>query len=257
MEHPHRPKMIIGNWKMHKTIVEARTFVSGLAVAASHCPVQVGLAVPFTMIAPAAEAARGTTVMIGAQNVHEAPDGAFTGEISCQMLKDAGASFVIIGHSERRQLFHEDSSWINRKVKSALNDGLRTILCIGETLEQHQADKTNAILHDQLMHSLEGIKADQLKHVVLAYEPVWAIGTGLTATPEMAQKVHRFCRETIAKNWGKDTAADFMVLYGGSVKSDNAEALLEQSQVDGLLVGGASLELETFSKIIQIGARVF
>lgn len=255
MAHALRPVLIIGNWKMHKTIVEARTFVSGLAVAASHCPVQVGLAVPFTMIAASAEAARGTTIAIGAQNAHEAPEGAFTGEISCQMLKDAGASFVIIGHSERRRLFHEDDALVNRKAKSALDIGLRTVVCVGETIEQHKANKTNDILREQLMRSLDGITSEQLKHVVLAYEPVWAIGTGLTATPEMAQAVQHFCRGIIAEKWGTPAAEALVIQYGGSVKPDNAEALLEQPDVDGLLVGGASLELESFSKIVQISAR--
>lgn len=257
MTHAPRPTVIIGNWKMHKTIIEARTFVSGLAVAASNCQAQIGLAVPYTMIAAAAEAAKGTTIAIGAQNVHENPEGAFTGEISCNMIKDAGASFVIVGHSERRQHFHEDNRLVNRKLKIALNNDLRVIVCIGETGEQYKAGKTKAVLQEQLLQSLEGLEQEQMQHVILAYEPIWAIGNGSTANPEIAEQAQNFCRQIIAEKWGENAAGNLVIQYGGSVKPENATTLLEQPDIDGLLVGGASLNIDSFIKILQVSVKNF
>lgn len=249
MPHARRPKVIVGNWKMHKVIAEARSFVSGLAV--SHYSCRVGLAVPFTMISAAAEAARGTSIMIGAQNVSDKESGAFTGEVSCKMVKDAGATFAVIGHSERRALFNEDDALVNRKVKQALAETLRPLVCIGETLQMHQEGKTHDVLRSQLMRGLEGLTPAQVEHVILAYEPVWAIGTGKTATPDIVQSAQAYCRKVVANAWGKDTAEHITIQYGGSVKPENAAALLALEDVDGLLVGGASLSLESFSKILQ------
>jgi triosephosphate isomerase len=246
-----RPTVIIGNWKMHKTIAESAAFVTSLAFVVRHSSTQVGLAVPYTMITAAADAARGALIAIGAQNVFDAEEGPYTGEISCRMLKDAGASFVIIGHSERRHLFHEDNAWINRKVKRALNDGLRVVLCIGETLEQHQTGKTHAVLHEQLTECLKDVGERQIESLIIAYEPVWAIGTNQTATPEIAQASHHFIRNEIAKKWGKPASERLIIQYGGSVKPENAAALLNEPDIDGLLVGGASLVLDAFVKIIQ------
>jgi len=246
-----RPTVIIGNWKMHKTIAEATAYVTSLGFVVRNCSNQVGLAVPFTMITAAADAARGTMISIGAQNAYDAEEGAFTGEISCKMLKDAGASFVIIGHSERRQLFHEDNAWINRKIKRVLSDGLRPLLCIGETKDQHENGSTFEVLGKQLSESLADITPQQMETITLAYEPIWAVGTNQTATPEIAQTNHRFIRETIARKWGKPVADRIVIQYGGSVKPENAAALLEQPDIDGFLVGGASLSLDSFVKIIQ------
>ncbi len=246
-----RPTVIVGNWKMNKTIIEARAFIAGLALTAHRPTTQVGVAVPFTMIAAAAEAARGSAIAIGAQNVSDMPDGAFTGEISCAMLKDAGASFVIIGHSERRRLYGENDEIVNRKALSAIAAGLRALVCIGETLEQRKGGSTQAVLAEQLVKGLKGFTPAHFEHLVLAYEPLWAIGTHQTATPEQAQETQHFCREKLAGEWGSDIAAKVVIQYGGSVRTDSAQALLVQPDIDGLLVGGGSLSLESFSKIIQ------
>lgn len=251
MHYTSRPTVVIGNWKMYKTIVEARVFVSSLAVAISHTSVQIGLAVPFTMIAAAAEAVKGTPIMIGGQNVNEADEGPFTGEISCKQLQDAGASFVIIGHSERRQLFNETDESVNKKVCKALSLGLRVVMCVGETLAQYEAGQTESVLQAQLENGLKNLPADHLNQLILAYEPVWAIGTNKTATPEIVQSVHCFCRKTVAGILGSSVAENMVIQYGGSVKPENSAPLLEQPDVDGLLVGSASLVLDSFIKIIH------
>lgn len=251
MQQVVRPKVIIGNWKMNKLTAEARSYVSGLALAVSQIPHQIGVAVPFTAICAAAEAARGTPIWIGAQNVSDFEEGPYTGEISVSMLKDAGASFAIVGHSERRHIFHEDNALVNRKVACVLKAGLKPVVCVGETLEQHQTGKTNEVLHTQILNSLKGLSPSNVEHLILAYEPVWAIGTGKTATPENVQSSHAHCRKVIASEWGKDTAEHIVIQYGGSVKPDNAAALLALPDVDGLLVGGASLSLESFNQIIH------
>lgn len=245
-----RPTVIAGNWKMYKTIFEAQVFVKVLAPLIKGCSAKVWLAVPFTAIQAAAIFAQGTSIVIGAQNVNDAEEGAFTGEISCRMLKEAGAAFVIIGHSERRQLFREDDAWINRKLKQILKDGLKPIVCIGETLDQYQAGKGKEVVRSQLMQSLKDINSEEMKKVIIAYEPIWAIGTGKTATPEAAQEMQHFCRETISAHWDKTVAEQVVIQYGGSVKPDNAAALLAQPDIDGLLVGGASLSVDSFSKIV-------
>jgi len=249
MAHVHRPKVIVGNWKMHKGIAEARSFVTGLAL--SHFTSLVGLAVPYTCLSAAAEAARGSAIMIGAQNVSDNEDGPFTGEISSKMLKDTGATFAIVGHSERRQHFHEDDTLVNNKIKRLIESGLRPLMCIGETLEQHQDGKSHQVLHAQLINGFRGLTPGQVEHIIVAYEPVWAIGTGKTASPETVEAAHAYCRKVIASAWGKDTAEHIIIQYGGSVKADNAAALLALSDVDGLLVGGASLALESFTKILH------
>lgn len=250
MGHHHRPMTIIGNWKMHKKIPEARSFVSGLAVA--HYTCRVGLAVPFTMISTTSEAARGTPIMIGAQNVSAYQDGPYTGEISSAMLKDAGASFAIVGHSERRELFHEDNEVINKKIKQLLAEAIKPVVCVGESLQQQQEGKAHDVLHEQIAKCLNGLSPEQVEHLILAYEPVWAIGTGEAATLESVEAAHAFCRKVVANGWGCDTAEHIVMLYGGSVKPENAKGLLEIEDVDGLLIGGASLSPETFSKILSL-----
>lgn len=253
-----RPVVIAGNWKMYKTIEEATGYVETLAslLQKSQAPkseLAVYLAVPFTAIYPTAERVKalGAPLTIGAQNMNDATEGAFTGEIAARMLIEAGAQFVILGHSERRDLFHETNLLVNRKVKRALADNIQPILCVGETLEERTSGKMEAVLEEQILGSLEGLAAKDLTGLILAYEPVWAIGTGKVAQPEDAEAAHQFCRSVIEKEWGKRAAGRIVIQYGGSVKPENAGLLLEQANVDGLLVGGASLSPEVFSQIIN------
>lgn len=246
-----RPTIIVGNWKMHKTIAEAKLFIEKLSTKISHTNVNVWIAVPFTAIEASVEAARNTPILIGAQNVNEEESGAFTGEISCDMLKDAGAAFVLIGHSERRKLYFESDAAINKKIKRALHDHLRPVLCVGETLIQHKKGQAFEIVAQQLSQGLKEINAKEMHNIILAYEPVWAIGSNQTVTPEQAQKMHLFCREFLSRHWTNAVAEKVVILYGGSVKPDNASALLLEPDVDGLLVGGSSLSVDSFSKIID------
>lgn len=251
MPNGQRQHVIAGNWKMYKTIQETEAYVRELTPLVADSDVSVFLSVPFTAIRSASEAAKGSNIHIGAQNMNDASEGAFTGEIAGTMLVEAGANFVIIGHSERRHIFGESDAFINRKVKRALDDGLIPILCIGETLEQRDSGSTEAILKEQLSQSLADIQSDQMSKILIAYEPVWAIGTGKTATPDHAQEVHVFIRETIKELWGEDDADKTTIMYGGSVKPNNARHLMEQPDIDGLLVGGASLTVESFSHIVH------
>ncbi|NGX54568.1 MAG: Triosephosphate isomerase [Chlamydiae bacterium] len=249
----NRPVIITGNWKMYKTIEEAAQFVEALTPLIKQSPLSAYLSVPFTAIHSTAELVKklDAPIVIGAQNMHDASEGAFTGEIAAKMLKDAGAEFVILGHSERRHIFHESNSFINRKVKKAIAEDLQPILCIGETLEQRESGKVEETLKSQLLESLKEISAKDLEKVVIAYEPVWAIGTGKVANADDAEKAHLFCRKVIAEKWSQEDAAVIPILYGGSVKPDNAGALLAEPDIDGLLVGGASLSPENFSQIIN------
>lgn len=250
---PSRSTVIAGNWKMYKTIDEARAFVETLAPLIEKSQATVYLAVPFTAIQPTVKVVEklGAPISIGAQNMNDATEGAFTGEIAARMLKDAGAQFVILGHSERRHLFHETNAFINKKVKRALEEAIQPILCVGETLEHREGGETETVLRDQLLGSLEGISRDAILKLMIAYEPVWAIGTGKVAHPSDAQAAHAFLRHVIADNWEKEVADQIVIQYGGSVKPENAAELLAQPDVDGLLVGGASLSAESFSKIIN------
>lgn len=247
---PPRSVTIIGNWKMHQTIAEAERFVAELAPLMSHTSHHVGLAVPFTLLAPAAKASAGTVIAIGAQNVSDYEAGPYTGEISPAMILDAGGAFVLVGHSERRRLFHEDNAVVNRKLRNSLQVGLKPVCCIGETLEQHQSGKTHDVLRSQLLQCLDGLSANQIAHLTVAYEPVWAIGTNRAATPEMAQETQTFCRSVIETEWGKRAGERITILYGGSVNPNNAASLLAQPDVDGLLVGNASLNVDSFAKIV-------
>ncbi len=245
--------VIAGNWKMYKTIDEATAFVETLTPLIGESQARVYLAVPYTAIRPAEERVEklGAPIVIGAQNMNDASEGAFTGEIAARMLKDAGAHFVILGHSERRHLFGESNSFINKKVKRAIKEGLQPILCVGETLEQREKGETEDLLKKQILGSLEGVSSEELSTMILAYEPVWAIGTGKVAHPDDAQKAHAHIRGVIAEAWTQDVADQLVIQYGGSVKPDNASDLLAQPDVDGLLVGGASLSAEEFSEIIN------
>ena len=246
-----REKVVIGNWKMNKTIADAVTFISGLTPYVKNLKGKVGLAVPFTALAFASQAAKGSPIAIGAQNVSQADEGAVTGEISCNMIKDAGAVFALVGHSERRRLFHEDDTIVNHKVVRLLGAGLQPVVCIGETLVQRESGQTHEVLHKHLVDSLRGLTPEQVERCMIAYEPVWAIGTSKAASSLDVQETHAYCRSLIGKLWGEAAASKIHILYGGSVTASNAGELLGQKDVDGLLVGGASLSLETFSEIVR------
>lgn len=251
MPNEQRRQVIAGNWKMYKTIQETESFIKELTPLVSDSEASVFLSVPFTAIHAAAEAAKETNIVIGAQNMNDASEGAFTGEIAAKMLLEAGAKFVIIGHSERRHVFGEDDSFINKKIKRALSDSLTPVFCIGETLEQRDGGSTETILKDQITQGLADVSPEEMSKILIAYEPVWAIGTGKTATPAHAQEVHQYIREAIKDLWDEETAANMVIMYGGSVKPNNARHLMEQSDIDGLLVGGASLSVESFSHIVN------
>lgn len=247
--------LIVGNWKMHKTAAEAEANIRHLKAAAFQSHVGVWVAPPFTSIWAAAEAAKGSPIKIGAQNMSDLMAGALTGEVSAPMIVEAGASFVILGHSERRKIFHEDDFMINRKVKLALRSHLKVILCVGETLEERQKDTTEKVLCDQLVECLEDVSADLVEEIIIAYEPVWAIGTGSSAKPEMLEEIHHLCKNCISKYWAVPMEK-IRVLYGGSVNGSNAKSFLEVANVDGLLVGGASLDTKSFLEIINEAQKV-
>lgn len=251
MLHASVPPLIIGNWKMYKTIAETRAYVRQFVPLIRPGASQAWLAVPFTALSAAVQEAEGSPVRIGAQNVSEAEEGAFTGEISCRMLKEAGAAFVIVGHSERRQLFGENDLVVNRKALRVLHAGMCPVVCVGETAQQRHRGQAKEIVTAQLCASLAGISADDMKRIKVAYEPVWAIGTDQTATPAQAQEMHRLCRDVLARDWGQAAAESVAILYGGSVKPANAAALLAQPDINGLLVGGSSLDAEIFSQIVN------
>ncbi|MBN1914536.1 MAG: triose-phosphate isomerase [Parachlamydiales bacterium] len=247
MEKEH---IIVGNWKMYKTEQETVEFLQTLAPLVAAVNARVYLAVPFTSIPTAVKVTEKTNIVIGAQNMNDATKGAFTGEIAGIMLKASGAEFVILGHSERRELFKEDDDFINRKVIRALKDDLQPILCIGETLDERELGKTEEVLARQLQKGLKKVSMEDVEKIIIAYEPVWAIGTGKTATPELAQEAHRFIRQTLGTLFsGKESKIS--LLYGGSVKPDNAALLLSQKDINGALVGGASLDPKSFADIIN------
>ncbi|MBQ6676885.1 MAG: triose-phosphate isomerase [Clostridia bacterium] len=247
-----RKAVIAGNWKMNMTPSQAKEAVAATAkLVAGKSGCDVVLCVPFVDIAAAIEAAKGTNVKIGAQNVHFEKKGAFTGEISADMLLETGAEYVIVGHSERRQYFGETDETVNKRAKAALDAGLFVILCLGEVLEQRQAGITAEIVSMQTKLDLAGITAEQMKKVIIAYEPVWAIGTGLTATPEQADEACGIIRGVIAELYSTELAETTVIQYGGSMNDGNAAELLSKVNVDGGLIGGASLVPEKFSKIVD------
>ena len=252
-----RTPLIAGNWKMNllqaqaaglaRDVHSATQTVSGVDVVV--CP-------PFTALNVVAVALSGSHVGLGGQNCYAKESGAYTGEVSPQMLRDAGCQWVILGHSERRHEFGESDGLINRKLRFALDSGLLVMFCVGETLEERESDNTEDVLRRQVLAGLEGIEAGQFKKFAIAYEPVWAIGTGKTASPEQAQDAHAFIRGLVRDNWDEQVAAALRIQYGGSVKADNAQDLLSQADVDGALVGGASLKAADFAAIVHAGARV-
>ena len=247
----NRTPLIAGNWKMHKTGSQAADAAGQLKrLIETASGVEVMIAPPFTALYQVAQSLKGGTIALGAQNLHWEKQGAFTGEISASMLVDAGCRFVIIGHSERRQLFGETDASVNRKIKAALGAGLIPVFCIGETDDQREAGETFSVLDKQIRDGLKDFVFDDLAGLVVAYEPVWAIGTGKTASREQAQEAHQFIRSLLDKLFGTPLASAVRILYGGSVKPDNVSALMEMPDVDGALVGGASLDPETFSKLV-------
>jgi triosephosphate isomerase len=247
-----RKKIIAGNWKMYTTAASARELAAAVARGVgAETGVSVAVCPPYPYLIPVAEALRGSNVGLGAQDVYFEKDGAFTGEVSPAMLVDVGCRYVIVGHSERRHIFHENDLLINRKVQAALAAGLTVILCVGETLAERDNNRTFAVLETQLSGGLAGLSADRLANLVVAYEPVWAIGTGRNATPEQARDAHGYIRQRVGKMFGENVAAALPIQYGGSVKPDNAAALLGQPDVDGALVGGASLKADSFLAIVR------
>ena len=250
-----RRPLIAGNWKMFKTRGEARNTVeqlqellgAGLAVDVVVCP-------PFSALSTVAELTRESEIQLAAQNVHWEEEGAFTGEVSISMLSDCGCHYVILGHSERRQFFYESDAIIHRKIRKVLSTELTPILCVGESLEEREAGRVNELILGQLEADLGELTATEASRIIVAYEPIWAIGTGQTATPEMAQEVHGMIRRWFSERYSDEAPSCIRILYGGSVKPDNARELMAQEDIDGALVGGASLDAHSFATIVQESA---
>ena len=246
-----RRKVIAGNWKMNMLPNEAISMITELAPLVKNAELEVVLCVPYIDLFYSLLTAQGTNIKIGAQNMHYEEKGAYTGEISAKMLKSIGVEYVIIGHSERRQYFKETDETVNKKIKAAFENGLKPIVCVGETLEEREAGKAFEIIEEQAQKALEGLTAEQVADTIIAYEPIWAIGTGKTATSEDANEACKKIREKIAKIYGQNVAERVIIQYGGSMKPENAKELLSMSDIDGGLIGGASLKAESFAKIVN------
>lgn len=246
-----RRKVIAGNWKMNMLPNEAMAFIEGLAPLVKDSDAEVVLCVPYTDLFYSLLTAQGTNIKIGAQNMHWEESGAYTGEVSGKMLKSIGVEYVIIGHSERRQYFNETDETVNKKIKAAFANELKPIVCVGETLEQREAGKTEEIITSQTKIALDGLTEEQVENTIIAYEPIWAIGTGKTATAEDANNSIKAIRNEIAKNYGQNIADKVIIQYGGSIKASNAKELFSTSDIDGGLVGGASLKVEEFANIVN------
>ncbi|MEW5895594.1 MAG: triose-phosphate isomerase [Candidatus Omnitrophota bacterium] len=252
-----RKLFVAGNWKMNNTITQAIELVNGLKreigdveeVDMAVCPTAVCLV-------ETVDTAVDSNIKVGAQNIYWEDSGAFTGEISASMVKEAGATYVILGHSERRQFFGDTNETVNKKIRAALSHGLLPIACIGESLEEREAGKTMAVIQEQCAGTFAGLTAEEMEKITVAYEPIWAIGTGKTATSQQAQEVHAFIRKWLEGRFGQETAQVIRIQYGGSVKPENTADLLSQSDIDGALVGGASLKVDSFSGIIKSAARI-
>lgn len=246
-----RKPLMAGNWKMNKTISEAADLAKAIKKAAEGInDVEILICPTFTSLSAVNTEIKNSNIKLGAQNLFWESKGAFTGEISPQMIKDAGCSFVLIGHSERRQYFGETNETVNKKTKAAFAAGLIPIVCVGETLEEREKNETLKVIENQIKAGVAGLNAEQSKTLVLAYEPVWAIGTGKTASPEQAQEVISFIRKTYEQIY-KDSAQDIRILYGGSVKPDNIATIMQKPDIDGGLVGGAALEADSFLKLVR------
>ncbi len=246
-----RKPVIAGNWKMNNTIAAATSLINELKPLVADAEAEVVICVPYTAIQKAAELTRGTNIAVGAENVAWADKGAFTGEISAEMLKEVGAEYVIIGHSERRQMFGETDETVNMRTVQALKYSLKPIVCVGETLEEREGGKTETVVKRQTEGAFKGISAAELDNVIIAYEPVWAIGTGKTATSEQANETIKYIRSVVAGLYGKATADKLRIQYGGSMNPSNATALMAQPDIDGGLIGGASLKAADFSKVVK------
>lgn len=244
-----RKNFIAGNWKMHKTTSEAVALATELVKELKGGPNKYMIAPSFTSLDAVSKVVKGTNILLGAQNMSTDEQGAHTGEVSILQLKDLGVQVVILGHSERRHTYKEDDAMINKKTKLALSHGLEVILCVGELLSEREEGKAEAVCESQTRKGLAGVTAEELKKVTIAYEPVWAIGTGKTATPEDADVIHAYIRSLIADMYGKASAEAMVIQYGGSMKADNAEALLAKPNIDGGLIGGAALKVDTFKPI--------
>ena len=252
-----RKVVIAGNWKLNKTniesielVIELKRYVGDISeVEIVVCPV-------FTALSDVADVVNESNIRLGAQNVYWEDSGAYTGEVSAPLLKSIGVKYVIIGHSERRQFFGETNETVNRRIKAALAHNLLPIVCVGEVLEERESEKTFDVVGKQITESLAGLSEEEMKKIIIAYEPVWAIGTGKTASPAQAQDVHKFIRETLAKIFSEDTAQGVVIQYGGSVKPENSAELIAQPDIDGALVGGASLKADTFAEIIKNSCTV-
>jgi triosephosphate isomerase (TIM) len=246
-----RKMIIAGNWKMNKTISESIELAKSIKTSSN---IDVIIAPTFTSLKSVSETINNNGIIVSAQNIHPKDSGAYTGEISPLMIKDAGCKTVILGHSERREYFNESNQLINEKIKKTLNYDINVILCVGENLDQRKTEKTNEILSEQLELGLSNI--NDLSKITIAYEPVWAIGTGEVASPEQAQETHSFIRNKIKSMYDEETSNKIRILYGGSMKPDNAEGLLNQQDIDGGLIGGASLNPEAFNKIISLAEKI-
>lgn len=250
-----RRTVIAGNWKMNKTPSETTALINEMKPLLKDADCDIVLCVPYIDIPAAVEAAKGSNIKIGAENIHFKASGAYTGEVSADMLKEAGVEYVVIGHSERRTYFGETDQTVNLRSLAAINGGFKAIICVGETLEQRELGYTETLLKFQTKMALTNVSADQLKNVIIAYEPVWAIGTGVTATAEQADEGNGFVRAAIAEVYGEDVANTVTIQYGGSMNAQNADELLAKVNVDGGLIGGASLKSEDFSIIVKAASK--
>ncbi|MFC4077516.1 triose-phosphate isomerase [Salinithrix halophila] len=250
-----RTPVIAGNWKMYKTVNEALEYFTSFREKGEAEGVETVLCAPFVALPALVEAAKGSRIGIGAQNMHWEEEGAFTGEVGPSMLNAVGVPYVVIGHSERRTYFAETDEAVNKKTQSAISHDLVPIVCVGETLEEKEADRTQEVVREQVVKALAGLSSDEVTQVVLAYEPVWAIGSGKSATAEDAEEVIRFVRKTVADQYDQQVANDIRILYGGSVKPGNIDSFLEQPDIDGALVGGASLDADSFARLVEAAAK--
>lgn len=253
-----RRKVIAGNWKMNKNVDESAMLINELKDRLKDIAdgIEVVLCPPITSLGIGSQLLRASRLKLGAQNMHFEDEGAFTGEVSGRMLKSIGCEYVILGHSERRTYFHESDEIINRKVKKALASGLKPIVCVGETLDERERGLTEVVVTKQVKGVLEGIPLEDIRRLVIAYEPVWAIGTGKTATAQQAQEAQKYIRDLLTKMYNRDISEDIRIQYGGSVKPENIVDLISQQDVDGALVGGASLEVKSFAEIVRKASEV-
>ena len=246
-----RKPIIAGNWKMNKTPEEAKALVSELIPLLKDAKCDVVICPPFTALCPAKKLIEGTNIHLGVQNIHWAKSGAFTGEISADMLKFFGVEYAIVGHSERRQYFGETDETVNMRARAALDNGITPIICVGESLEQREGGETNAFVSSQVRSALNGMSEAEVASIIIAYEPIWAIGTGKTATAEMAEETVAMIRQTVAEQFGAEAAAAVRIQYGGSMNPKNAASLMAMPDIDGGLIGGASLKAEDFARVVR------